>query len=111
MDISVNLKQAVVSVLQSYIDFLGQDPTTELQLIEDEKNDHYLLVELGWQNHQRIYGTLIHIDIIDQKIWIQQDGTEDGVASEFVKLGIPKAQIVLGFKSLERRKITEFAMS
>ncbi|MGC9527751.1 MAG: element excision factor XisI family protein [Limnospira sp.] len=28
-----------------------------------------------------------------------------------VKLGIPHRQIVLGFKSLERRKITEFAVS
>lgn len=106
-----SLKQAILNVLQEYIDFLGQDPDTEIQLVADEKNDHYLLVELGWQNSRRIYGTLIHLDIIDQKIWIQQDGTEDGIASEFVKYGISKEQIVLGFKSVERRKITEFAVS
>jgi XisI protein len=84
-----SLKQAILSVLQDYIDFLGNDPNPQLQQIVDKTNNHYLLLEL----------------------WIQQDGTEDGIASELVQRGIPKDQIVLGFKSIERRKITEFAAS
>jgi XisI protein len=54
---------------------------------------------------------LIHLDIIDRKIWIQQDGTEIGIANELVDLGISPQQIVLAFKTLERRKITDFAVS
>ncbi len=69
-----------------------------------------LLVEIGWQNGRRIYGTLLHIDIIDQKLWIQQDGIEEGIADELVALGVPKQQIVLGFKPIDRRKVTEFAI-
>lgn len=106
-----NLKQAILTALQNYVNFLGNDPDTQLQIISDETNDHYLLVEHGWQNGRRIYGTLIHLDIINGKIWIQQDGTEDGIASELVAIGIPKQQIVLGFKSEQRRRITEFALS
>ncbi|MCY7277488.1 MAG: XisI protein [Phormidesmis sp. CAN_BIN44] len=112
MDTSnINLKQAILTALQNYLSFLGSDPDTQLQIVIDEKNDHYLLIEIGWQDDRRIYGTLIHLDIINQKIWIQQDGTEDGIASELVAVGIPKQQIVLGFKSEERRRITEFALS
>jgi hypothetical protein len=107
----ISLKQAIINVLEDYINFLKNDTDTKAQLIIDEKNDRYLLIEMGWQDHRRIYGVLIHMDIIDQKIWIQQDGTEDGVASELVALGIPKQQIVLGFKSENRRRITEFAVS
>ncbi|BAU10786.1 XisI-like fdxN element excision controlling factor protein [Leptolyngbya sp. NIES-3755] len=106
-----NLKRAILTVLQNYISFLGNDPDTQLQIVSDETNHHYLLVELGWQDGRRIYGTLIHLDIINGKIWIQQDGTEDGIASELVAIGIPKQQIVLGFKSEQRRRITEFALS
>ena len=106
-----HLKQAIISALQDYINFLGDDPDTQTQLVIDEKSDRYLLIELGWQSDRRIYGTLIHLDIINHKIWIQQDGTEDGIASELVALGIPKQQIVLGFKSEQRRRITEFALS
>ncbi|MFZ9738790.1 MAG: XisI protein [Prochlorotrichaceae cyanobacterium] len=106
-----SLKKAILKVLQSYLEFLGEDPDTQLELIIDEKNHHYLLIEIGWQGHRRVYGTLIHLDIIDHKIWIQQDGTEEGVASEIVAQGIDPQQIVLGFKSLERRQITDFAIA
>ncbi len=64
-----------------------------------------------WLKGQRIYGVLIHIDIIDNKFWIQQDGTEEGIAEELVSMGIPKENIVLAYKSLPRRQITEFAVS
>ena len=50
------------------------------------------------------------IDIIDEKLWIQQDGTEEGIAEEMVKMSIPKDKIILAYKSLERRTITEFAV-
>jgi XisI protein len=82
-----------------------------LEIVVDQQNDRYLLVEVGWQHGRRIYGILLHIDIIDQKLWIQQDGTEEGIADELVALGIPKQQIVLGFKPIDRRKVTGFAIS
>lgn len=108
---TISLKQAIINVLEDYINFLKNDPYSQPQLIIDEKNDRYLLIEMGQQEQRRIYGVLIHMDIVDGKIWIQQDGTEDGVAIELVAFGIPKQQIVLGFKSENRRRITEFAVS
>ncbi len=107
----LELQRATLKVLQDYLKFLGEDPESQIYLVVDEKQDHYLLVETGWHHDYRIYGTLIHLDIIDEKIWIQQDGTEEGVANELVSLGISPQQIVLAFKSLERRQITEFAVS
>ena len=107
----LNLKQTIIQVLQDYLEFLGNDDESEFQLVIDENQNHYLLVETGWQKNLRIYGTLIHVDIINSKIWIQHDGTEAGVANELVSLGIPRTQIVLAYKTLERRKITDFAVS
>jgi hypothetical protein len=105
------LQKASIKVLQDYYEFLGDDPESELQLVIDEKNYHYILLEAGWHKNQRIYGNLIHLDIIRDKIWIQQDGTEIGIANELVALDISPQQIVLAFKTLERRKITDFAIS
>jgi XisI protein len=48
---------------------------------------------------------------VDDLTILQQDGTEVGIANELVDLGIPNHQIVLGFKTLECRKITDFAVS
>lgn len=77
----------------------------------DEKRDRYLLVETGWQNGYRIYGNLIHIEIIDNKLGIEHDGTEDGVAYELMAAGIPEADIVLAFKLPELQKVRSLAVS
>ena len=53
--------------------------------------------------------TGIHIDIKDNKIWIQSDGTEVGVANELVEAGVPRQNIVLGFKSPFKRQFTRYA--
>ena len=98
-------------VFSNLIRFLGKTDGIHLETVIDSEYGHYLLVEMGWQNSRRIYGTLLHIDIIDNKLWIQHDGTEEGIADELVSSGIPKQNIVLAFKPVERRKITEFAVS
>lgn len=56
---------------------------------------------------RRVHGCLIHLDIIDGKIWIQRDGTEEGVGTELISAGIPKNRIALGFRSPELRQDTE----
>jgi len=65
---------------------------------------------VGRDNRRRIHGCLVHIDIINGKIWIQRDGTEYGIANELVDVGVPKNRIVLGFRSPKRRRHTEFAI-
>lgn len=71
----------------------------EVQSIFDPEGDHYQLVQAGWHNKQRQYGCLMHLDIKDEKIWIQYDGTEVGVANELVDLGTPKSDIVLFYSA------------
>lgn len=107
----IDYKTAIQQVFKNYLEFLGEEDGTQFELITDQDHDRYLLVEIGWQKNRRIYGTLLHIDIIDNKLWIQQDGTEEGIANEFVELGIPKQKIVLAFKPIERRKVTDFAVA
>lgn len=83
----------------------------EVEQIFDTENDYYLLFSVGWLEQSRQYGCLIHIDIKNDKIWIQYDGTEVGVANELVELGVPKDDIVLGYHSPYRRQFTGFALA
>lgn len=53
---------------------------------------------------------MLHLDIIDSKIWIQQDGTEVGIANELVNFGVPKQDIVLAFDPPLVRQFTDFAV-
>jgi XisI protein len=102
----------IESVLQEYIEYIGNsEPEIQKEQVFDREGKHFLLVETGWQNNRRIYGAIIHIDIINGKVWIQHDGTEAGVAYDLVNAGIPAEHIVLGFKAFPRRLTTEFAAS
>lgn len=47
----------------------------------------------------------------DGKIWIQQDFTEEGLANQLVELGVPKTDIVLGFRTPYVREFTGFAVA
>ncbi|MEO0456928.1 MAG: XisI protein [Cyanobacteria bacterium P01_A01_bin.114] len=77
----------------------------------DLKSDHYQVFHAGWNQHRRVFGPLIHIDLIDGKIWIQYDGTEVGVANELVGLGVPKQDIVLAYHAPFMRQYDGFAIT
>jgi hypothetical protein len=66
---------------------------------------------VGWDRDSRVHGCLVHIDIVDGKLWIQRDGTEQGIATEPVAAGIPKSSIVLAFHRPEIRCHTEYAVA
>ena len=83
----------------------------EIQTVFDDKRNHYLLMLVGREGIRRVHGCLVHINIVDNKIWIQRDGTEDGIATDLVNAGVPKDHIVLGFRSPEMRRHTEFAVA
>lgn len=112
MDLLVNKYQEIIKkILQDYADFLASNDEINIELVFDDQNYRYLLIETGWENDYRIYGTLLHLDLINNKVWIQHDGTEEGIAEELIKEGIIKENIVLGFKPPEIRPFTGFAVS
>lgn len=69
----------------------------EPQLVYDDAQGHYLLMHAGWIGHRRIHGPVIHIDIHDNKVWLQHDGTDGVIADQLVAAGIPAEDIVLCF--------------
>ena len=110
MDTLNTYRQIIEKTLTEYANIPYAYGEIQTETVFDRNNDHYLLVNVGWDNDRRVHGCLIHIDIIDGKVWVQRDGTEDGIAGELEKAGIPKDQIVLGFRPPELRPFTEYAV-
>jgi XisI protein len=96
-------------LLTKYANRSSSFDEVETQTIFDSERDHYQLVYAGWQNRNRMYGCVFHLDIKNGKIWVQHDGTEIGIADELVKLGVPKEDIVLAFHEPFMRQYTGFA--
>lgn len=87
-----------------------QGPEYEVQTLFDQERDHYQLLYVGWRGTRRDFGCILHLDIKDGKIWIQHDGTEEGIANQLVDLGVPKQNIVLAFHEPEVRQFTDFGV-
>lgn len=100
----------IQQTLTKYANLGSRHNEIEKQLIFDTVNHHYQLVYVGWKNRRRTYGCVLHLDIKQEKIWIQHDGTEIGIADELVKLGVPKEDIVLAFHEPFVRQYTGFAV-
>ena len=83
----------------------------EQRVFIDKEENNFFLFNLGWHNRKRIHGCVVHIEIINDKIWIQRDGIEDGITNDLLAAGIPKDKIVLAFHPPDVRPYTEFAVS
>jgi hypothetical protein len=105
-----NYKNNIQEVIKRYAKERPLPQNVESQLIFDTERDHYQLVNVGWDNDRWIYGCVLHMDIKNDKVWIQYNGTEVEIADELVKAGIPIEDIVIGFHSPYKRKFTKFAV-
>jgi hypothetical protein len=84
-------------------------PGIERQLVLDEQNGHYPLLNIGWQGNRHTHAVLVQIDIKGELIWVQADNTEYGIADKLLNQGILSEQIVLGFQVPYKRKYSGFA--
>ncbi|WP_460206989.1 element excision factor XisI family protein [Scytonema sp. NUACC21] len=68
-------------------------------------------MHVGWDGQRRVHGSVVHIDIIQGKIWIQHDGTNRPVAEELLEAGVPREDIILGFHPPQVRHYTDFGVA
>ncbi|MEM6404410.1 MAG: XisI protein [Cyanobacteria bacterium P01_D01_bin.116] len=112
MDKLRNYREIVQEVLTEYHHINEKSgSTTESVLVFDELHNQYLLLLMGWDKDERIKSVMIHIRLKDDKIWIEEDWTEDGVATDLLEKGVSREEIVLAFHSPHVRQYTEFAIA
>ncbi|MEM9215992.1 MAG: XisI protein [Cyanobacteria bacterium P01_F01_bin.150] len=111
MDKLDKYRQIIQELMSEYSSYQSQNSDIEQELIGDTQHDRYLLLNLGWDNGHRIYNCFIHIELRNEKIWIQRNMTDVDFAEELVEMGVEKTDIVLGFHSPFKRQFTEYAVS
>lgn len=77
----------------------------------DEEQGHYALMFTGWRKGRRILDLYLMVRLRDGKIWIEEDLSEEGIATDFLENGVPEEDIVLGFQPPNLRHLTEFAVA
>ena len=105
---TLTYQQMIHNVFQEKAAKHPQEDRIEFQIIFAPDNHHYLSIYVGWEGEKQIYGCPIHVDIKDNKFWIQRDFTEQGIANQLLEAGVSKHNIVLGFRSPFNRQFISF---
>ena len=111
MDKLKKYENAILDILREYAKIKYANVTGGNQLIADKENYRYQVVTIGWEGNRFVHDCPMHFDIIDGKIWVQQNMTEWEVGEMLEAHGVPKSDIVAGFLPPELRVATKYAVA
>ncbi len=110
-----HLQQTLLALIQDTIKEYPQQsdyPDVELHPFIDEKNHRYGLMAVGWIGEKkRVFNIFFQADIINDKIWIQEDNNEYSVAEQLEDRGISKNDIVLAYYPKFHRSHMAYAVA
>ncbi len=112
MDSLTNYQNAIVSLLEEYAAVKPANmPEVQHQVLADRDHNHFALIRLGWTQGKFVYHCVMHFDIAEDKVWIQQNWTDQDLAQELIAKGVARHDIVLGFVPPYARLQTGFAVA
>ncbi len=113
MDKLIEYPNLIQRILTDYVELSRRHSSSDIEtfLIVDEAKAHYIWMNLGWQKGDRITAMTVYVRIREDKFWIEEDWTEDGIANDLVRSGVPKEDIVLAFHEPKMRQYTDFAVA
>ncbi|MFB2769659.1 XisI protein [Pelatocladus sp. BLCC-F211] len=111
MDKLTHYQNIIKQILTEYQNISVQVPVSDVDevLIFDDERSQYLWFNIGWKKGKRVKGISVYIRIKNEKIYIEEDWTEEGIATELLREGVPASDIVLAFQPPEVRQYTDFA--
>jgi hypothetical protein len=104
-------RQIIQDILTSLAAIPNLEAGVDDRLLFDERNDSYAVIAEGWDGDERVHHVVAHLELINGKVWIQVDNTDLVLARELEAKGIPKSDIVLGFRPPEVRSESEYAVA
>jgi hypothetical protein len=111
MDKIESYRHVIQSLLTAYAAVPIANGSIDCYTVFDTEQDHYQVMNVGWDGHRRVYGCVLHLDIKKGKIWVEHNMTEMRVAQELVERGVAKEDIVLGFHAPEMRQYTGYGIA
>jgi hypothetical protein len=94
MDKLTDYPKLIKQILREYVELSQNHPRKDIEtfLITDDEKGHYIWMNLGWENGERITGITVYVRLHNGKIWIEED-------------------IVLAFHEPKMREYTNFAVA
>jgi hypothetical protein len=111
MDKLVHYRVCIQTLLETHSQSKSLSKDIESALFFDPVRDRYQLMRVGWKGLERVYYIVLHFDIKDGKIWLQQNATDIDIGQELIEMGVAKADIVLGLHPPYKRPYTGYGVA
>jgi len=111
MENVVEQRRLISQILSEYAEYISKDPSVDTVLVMDAERGHYMLLFLGWHGVERELLVHVYVRLKNGKYWIEEDGTEFGIARKLTEHGIARSDIVLAFQTPKERSFGEFAVA
>lgn len=111
MDTNLKYQTLIKDLLLQHAAIKPANGQIDSRVAFDDKYGNYVLIDVGWNKQKYVHGSILHLELVNDKIWIHYDGTEEGIATELVEAGVPKKDIILGFQPPKERPYTGFAVA
>ena len=110
-DKTARYRTAIKEILSGFASVPYAVGNLRVRTLFDEANERYIVISDDWVRRKRYHGIIVDLEIVNGKVWIHADNTDIGIALKLEERGIPKADIVLGFRLPEVRAETEYAVA
>jgi XisI protein len=107
---SVQYREIIIQVLMRHSSAPVNGEVMTIPIFDQER-DHYQLLDIGWDEAgKRVFQPIMHIDLLDEKIWIQENAMDVDIAKALVAEGVEPLDIVLGLHSRSLRRFSEYGI-
>lgn len=90
-------QKAILQILDEYAAISSPFmPDVVNKVIADTHKHHYQLIRMGWYKDRHVHYTVFHFDIVDGKVWVQENRTDVKIDDELIAAGIAPEDIVSG---------------
>jgi hypothetical protein len=112
MDKLTRYREIIKQLLTERADLMRSQPIPgeEVLCLCDAETDNYLLLRFGWLRGKRLYSVTLHLRLVNGKVYIEQDWTEDFL-TELITVGVSRTDIVLAFTAPEPSPLADYAVA
>ena len=113
MDKKIEKYETIITgILKEYADSFNSSQTSiEAKLVFDYERHSFQVLNVGWRNREYFFYVVFHLDIQNNKVWLNENRTDILMAQMLVEQGIPKSDIVLGLQPPETRVLSGYAVA
>ena len=94
MDKIEKYRKVLQDLMLSYTQYKPSHGQIDSIAVCDTVRDEYLLLAVGWDRPGRVHDIIVHARIKNEKIIIEWDGIETGVAQDMINAGVAEEDIV-----------------